>query len=84
MTQVTFYQLDNLAELVINCKVCLSFADRQKACKKGDHECTRGQECVNYAQNENKMAMVCQCPVGNTRGADCEKGINKLNTVKTR
>ncbi|XP_045207822.2 neurogenic locus notch homolog protein 3-like [Mercenaria mercenaria] len=50
---------------------------RQRDCKRGHHDCTPGQECVNYAQDENKMAMVCQCPVGNTRGANnCEEGHN--------
>lgn len=48
--------------------------DRQKACKAGKHSCDPGQQCVNYAHNEMKMQMTCQCPVGRTRGKDCIEG----------
>ncbi|XP_060566900.1 neurogenic locus notch homolog protein 1-like [Ruditapes philippinarum] len=48
--------------------------DRQGDCKKHKHNCTPGQECVDYAQGDKGSAKVCQCPVGNIRGPDnCEQ-----------
>ncbi|KAL4229469.1 hypothetical protein ACF0H5_012507 [Mactra antiquata] len=56
---------------------------KQGKCKKGKHHCTPGEECIVYND------VICQCPVGNTRGNNCEEDFkfdipgNKYSCVDT-
>ena len=47
---------------------------RQGPCKLGRNPCEPGKECVNYALSDNSKQVICQCPVGRTRGVDCIEG----------
>ncbi|XP_053372669.1 uncharacterized protein LOC123559779 [Mercenaria mercenaria] len=51
---------------------------RQKLCKSGKHSCSPDQQCVNYAQDENKMQMTCQCPAGHRRGDNCQEDYKSI------